>query len=49
MTRLIVQNRFKGYTKVKDCNASGYYCQPDMSNSDNVVFVRDVASRFRLC
>jgi len=41
MARFIVQNRLKERDQLKDFNAGGYCYQPDRSDTDNLVFMRD--------
>jgi len=41
MARFIVQNRLKGRAELQDFNAGGYRYQPDRSDADNLVFMRD--------
>jgi len=43
MARFILQNRLKERVELQDFNAGGYRYQPDCSNVDNMVFVRDAA------
>ena len=43
MARFIVQNRLKDLTDLQGFNASGYCYQPDHSDVNNLVFVRDSA------
>ena len=41
MARFIVQNRLKERAELQDFNAGGYNYQPDRSDADNIVFLRD--------
>ena len=41
MARFIVQNRLKDLAELQDFNAGGYRYQPDRSDADNLVFMRD--------
>ena len=41
MARFIVQNRLKERDQLQDFNAGGYRYQPDRSDADNLVFMRD--------
>ena len=41
MARFIIQNRLKECDQLKDFNAGGYCYQPDRSDTDNLVFMRD--------
>ena len=41
MARFIVQNRLKDRAELQDFNAGGYRYQPDRSEADNLVFMRD--------
>jgi len=41
MARFIVQNRLKERAELQDFNAGGYHYQPDRSDADNLVFMRD--------
>jgi cytoplasmic iron level regulating protein YaaA (DUF328/UPF0246 family) len=43
MARFIVQNRLKERDQLQDFNAGGYRYQPDRSDADNLVFMRDAA------
>jgi cytoplasmic iron level regulating protein YaaA (DUF328/UPF0246 family) len=43
MARFIVQNRLKERDQLQDFNAGGYRYQPDRSDEDNIVFMRDAA------
>ena len=43
MARFIVQNRLKSRAELQDFNAGGYRYQPDRSDDDNLVFMRDAA------
>lgn len=44
MARFIVQNRLTDRDDLQDFNAGGYCYQPDQSDSDNLVFMRDAAA-----
>ena len=41
MARFIVQNRLKDRSELQDFNAGGYLYQPERSEADNLVFMRD--------
>ena len=41
MARFIIQNRLKERDQLQDFNAGGYCYQPDRSDTDNLVFMRD--------
>jgi len=41
MARFIIQNRLKDRAELQDFNAGGYSYQPDRSDADNLVFMRD--------
>ena len=41
MARFIVKNRLKERAELQDFNAGGYHYQPDRSDADNLVFMRD--------
>jgi cytoplasmic iron level regulating protein YaaA (DUF328/UPF0246 family) len=43
MARFIVQNRLKERDQLQDFNAGGYRYQPNRSDEDNIVFLRDAA------
>ena len=43
MARFIVQSRLKERDQLQDFNAGGYHYQPDRSDVDNLVFIRDSA------
>lgn len=43
MARFIVQNRLRDFESLKDFNLGGYQYQPEMSDGDNLVFLRDEA------
>ena len=43
MARFIVQNRLKERDQLQGFKAGGYRYQPDRSDADNLVFMRDAA------
>ena len=41
MARFIIQNQLKEHAELKGFNVGGYRFQPDKSDTDNLVFMRD--------
>ena len=44
MARFVVQNRLKAKDDLKEFGAGGYCYQPDQSDADHLVFMRDAAA-----
>jgi len=44
IVRFILQSWLKGAAELRDFNAGGYNYKPDLSNVDNLVFMRDAAA-----
>jgi cytoplasmic iron level regulating protein YaaA (DUF328/UPF0246 family) len=44
MSRFVVQNRLKAKDDLKGLSAGGYCYQPDQSDANQLVFVRDAVT-----